>query len=53
MRAVKVVYQGKGVSSIRLDPEILKMARAAAADRQISLGEIIEEALQDYLLVEH
>jgi predicted HicB family RNase H-like nuclease len=50
MRAIKTVCQGKGISSIRLDPKVLEIARAAAADRKISLSEIIEEALQGYLL---
>lgn len=49
MRAIKTVYQDKGVTSVRLDAEILKAARAAAVDRGISLDDIIEEALSNYL----
>ena len=49
MRAIKVVHEGKGASSIRLDPEIVRMAKIAAIDRGITVSEIVEEALRGYL----
>jgi hypothetical protein len=49
LRALKVSSQGKGISSIRLDPEILKAARTAATNRQITLSEVVEQALSIYL----
>ncbi len=49
MRAIKVVHEGNGASSIRLDPEIVKMAKIAAFDRGITVSEIVEKALRGFL----
>jgi hypothetical protein len=45
----KVNSQGKIKTSLRLDPQLLGEAKDLAANRHLTIGNVIEETLTEYL----